>query len=465
MHELSTQKKSLLFAVYALGAVYLPLANSLKKDRFSDGDKYYQAGLQELEKEPDQNADHRTVSALFLFFKYAKGVFFFDISDRIGSSRISEGVNLYIRAFRKIMALKLNLDLVFYPEKPGQVPVTESVREARRRVFWSFFEYDVYVAFVLGKPPLLNNEQIHCQFPMDDEAWNMVCSLEKKYGEHHFVRDLASEPAPKPSPLTLPLTDNTDSNFSTSAHVPMLKLINIFRRICHLNLEKAKGNTTPAGEFSQIESVLSLWYKSFESWLATVQLFSGSGLPAQSIPPWMTAFIQTLYHFCIICLHRNKLLSEVSPKSSRVSAHPSFEVCHSSASSVSTIVLQMHNTTSDFKFAPSFTHTMLFHLGLTYAMFATLLPFSQSRQTYLQHMDIFITALDCLSVYFSPTQNKLDVLRQLRSNLLNPRSDGNYEVELSLFKKACTAGYPSLPSFTHNNILSEYTKGRQQYHS
>jgi hypothetical protein len=95
-------------------------------------------------------------------------------------------------------------------------------------------------------------------------------------------------------------------------------------------------------------------------------------------------------------------------------------------------------------------------------MFASLLPKSSSRTTYLQHVDIYNTALDNLSIYFSPSKAKLNVLKHLQAFVSMQK---NHAAEMNLFMESCTTGYPSFEAVMNDDMVKQYEASRISYYN
>ena len=87
MPQISSQKRYLVFAMAALGAVNVVKKEemalfSVKKDRYNDGEAYFAKAVKAIQKEDPNMLDHDAVATFFLLFKYAKGKWDIKLNDR-----------------------------------------------------------------------------------------------------------------------------------------------------------------------------------------------------------------------------------------------------------------------------------------------------------------------------------------------------------------------------------------------
>ena len=176
MNFISNMKEYVLYGIYALSKIHHPI--SCKEDAKSnelESKAYFDRAMKCLSQEPEDEWDHYHAGTLVILHQYAQVAGIFE------ELRI-----LYADAYFKIIRLKLNLDVVLENTisknpLPYPIPLSESVRECRRRVFWTFFVYDVTMGYQIGCATLLSNDQIHCRLPMTDEDLDKIHVVEAKY--------------------------------------------------------------------------------------------------------------------------------------------------------------------------------------------------------------------------------------------------------------------------------------------
>ena len=62
---------------------------------------------------------------------------------------MSAGTEFYSRGCTLLLKSRFHEDLIFYTDGTNSIKITETEREIRRRMFWFYYEYGLYVAFVL----------------------------------------------------------------------------------------------------------------------------------------------------------------------------------------------------------------------------------------------------------------------------------------------------------------------------
>lgn len=62
---------------------------------------------------------------------------------------MSIGTKFYSRGCKLLIQSRFHEDLLFYPDGDRTCKIPETEREIRRRLFWLYYEYGLYAAFVL----------------------------------------------------------------------------------------------------------------------------------------------------------------------------------------------------------------------------------------------------------------------------------------------------------------------------
>jgi hypothetical protein len=303
---------------------------------------------------------------------------------------------------------------------------------------------------------------------MDDESFNLMASLERKYGPAFFMKnDSNSDVKNKFYPISFPFEDDSKSKEVTGALTHLMKIMKVFEKIMILNRSSIDGtmdNENLNILRTQIDLSLVNWYKSFNIWLTYGSfriIADNSSIPTA---PWMSTFLEVVFHFCIICIHRpliwENYLQLKDNKLSLTLTHPSYPILESSASAI-TSVLQKNDFATFFMNAPSFTHTILFHLGLTLGMLLHVFPHSPNCNQYICEIDSCLLALSTISKYFSPTRNKLDVLRKIAASFNRKKTDEEISSQLALLNESILYGYPLIGSYVSSVNMEEYTKSRK----
>jgi hypothetical protein len=397
-------------------------------------------------------------------------------SDFLGSGRMSTGTTFYSKGCSLLLRSRFHEDLFFYPDGTSSFRITETEREIRRRLFWLYYEYGLYVAFILvffsfkikGQPPLLPEDIYRGSLPMDDESFNMIASLERKYGPSFFMQnDLDGNIENKVYPIPFPLQDDSKNEVAPGALSHLMKIMKVFEKIMILNrssidgtMDKRKLNMLR----SQIDLSLVNWHQSFNIWLTNSSFRIIAGNSSLPTAPWMSTFLEVIFHFCIICIHRPLIWEDFLKindyGSLTLFTHPSCPILESSAAAISS-VLQKNDFANFLMNVPSFTHTILFHLGLTLGMLLYVSPHSPNCNRYIREIDSCMSALSTISKYFSPTRNKWDVLRKIAATFYRKKTHEEISSQLALLRESTMYGYPLIGSYVTPVDMEEYSKSRK----
>lgn len=298
--------------------------------------------------------------------------------------------------------------------------------------------------------------------PTDEESFNLVASLERKYGPSYFMQSITVEPIGKRYPILFPLDDLSKKETPTATLTHLMRLMKIFEKIMILNQSNAVEYPDIIDLRGQIDISLQNWDISFRTWLAKDSFLTLADRSSLPNAPWISTFLEVVYNFCLICLHRPLILKDFLLNSDNqfFFHHPSYSIAENAANSIS-IVLQKNDFANFFINAPSFTHTILFHCGLTYGMLLYIYPHSPNSNRYIRQINSCISALSTISKFFSPTRNKWDVLRKIATSFYKKKSDKELAVQWNLFKESILIGYPLIGQFVSTEDIEEYTKSRE----
>jgi hypothetical protein len=302
---------------------------------------------------------------------------------------------------------------------------------------------------------------------MDDESFNLVASLERKYGSSYFIGN-ASDDVAQIYPIKFPLDDLSLKNEEPKgAFTHLMRIMKVFEKIMIANRSSVDG-TMDQTELDiltgQIELSLLNWNKSFQIWLSTDSFLILADKSSIPTVPWMSTFLEVVYHFCIICIHRPIILKHFLKYDDSGSLnpfiHPSSPIVEASASAISSI-LEKNDFANFFINTPSFTHTILFHLGLTYGMLLYISPHSPNCNIYIRHINACMGGLSAISRYFSPTRNKWNILRKIATTFYRKKTDEELSSQLDLFKESIFHGYPLIGPYVSSSDAEEYTNSQR----
>ena len=302
---------------------------------------------------------------------------------------------------------------------------------------------------------------------MDDESFNLVATLERKYGTSYFSNEAKEEPQNKSYPIPFPLEDLRASDTLTGSLAHLMRILKVFEKILQLNRSNSEDDISVESLDSkkldfEIKQSLQNWNNSFKAWLVNHNVLILSDNSSIPTSPWMSTFLEIVYNFCIICFYRPRLLKEFELKNGDRSTfkNTSHPIIENAANAVSNV---LHKNDFAFFFinAPSFTHTIIFHLGLTYGMLLFINPDSSYSNRYNREINSCIAALSSIGRYFSPTRNKWDVLRKLANSFYRKKTEEDIKAEFSLFKESILFGYPLVDPFVSENLMEEYAKSRE----
>ena len=297
---------------------------------------------------------------------------------------------------------------------------------------------------------------------MDDESFNLVATLERKYGTSYFSNEAKEEPQNKSYPIPFPLEDLRASDTLTGSLAHLMRILKVFEKIMQFN-HRGPGSLDSYKSEMDIKNSLHNWNKSFKTWVVNSSLILGEN-PKKPFSPWMSTFLEIVYNFCIVCFHRPRLLKdfELNVGDRSKFSHASQSIIESAANAVSN-VFQKFDFSYFYANAPSFTHTIIFQLGLTYGMLLFINPESPYSTRYFREIDSFTASLSRISRYFSPAEIKWNFLKNLAISLHREKTDHEQEAEIMFFREISIVGQPLIGPYVSQKVAIEYTKSRSLY--
>jgi hypothetical protein len=304
---------------------------------------------------------------------------------------------------------------------------------------------------------------------MDEESFNLVVSLERKYGSSYFTQNSPFEKQDqKVNPIPFPLDDLSLNTVPTSHLTHLWRIMRVFEKIQEVNrlrLMSRDALCSPQTSAVMQEIIISLknWDKSFNSWLHRKQSLHilADNFNVSISDTRNVTYLLILYNFCIICLYRPRILDDSIGKHdlADVSAVNSKLIVSKAAISISEI-LQKNNVVDLFRYVNPFLHTVLFQLGITYAVLMLAGGYSENI-TYERELEMCISILDQGSKLYLLSKSKFDLLRTIANSLTIRKCLGDVNMDVSVISKNFRYGYPLLQGFVPPDCSEEYNKSRR----
>ncbi|KAK9717184.1 hypothetical protein K7432_006390 [Basidiobolus ranarum] len=245
-------------------------------------------------------------------------------------------------------------------------------RETRRRIWWTCYMMDRYGASLTGRPLMIDERDCHILLPVSIEAWESGIPSPSQMLQIEDV-DAGLSESLFPSTSTLYL----DASCSISA--VYIVLITILGKITrYINQPKAKRQEFSyqvCPKFVKLDNELQAWATSLP---AQYQYIAPKNFKKKRYRDYLTIrSLHTIYHTCVIILHRinlrNPNVEDVVPVSNLWT--PSLRRCFAAANAISRIVSDV--TLTDFGYFDGFIPFCIFTASTVHLWSVLSMPWEQ----------------------------------------------------------------------------------------
>jgi hypothetical protein len=295
---------------------------------------------------------------------------------------------------------------------------------------------------------------------MDDESFDLVASLELKYGPSWFMQNASAEKQDqKVYPISFPLDEKSLYQVPPGYLTHFLRIMKVFEKIQELNrlftmkVCDSSCRLKMSALIQDISTSLHNWNNSFTYWLertgSLLVLADNSTVSTNS--SWNITYLEIFYHFCVICLHRPQILDDSMNNRDLIEllSDSRLRVCNA-AFSMSDI-LNKYDLVELVRHVHPFIHTLIFQLGITYAVLMVGGRHLDQFERYKQELEISVSRLARLSRIYFLARSKCDILRNIYNSLAIRKSLVDHKSNVSLIAENFRNGYP--PDEYNNSLI------------